>query len=172
MSGIHSFFLSYKCTIGFAVIQVVLAVFIQQTFKVASRNEEIMIVEQKAQTETMLQSLKTLFRSLDASNDNKISRAEFDKVMHDTTAKARFSAIGVDAGDLRELWNLLDDGDGILDEDEFIDGLKALRGLAKSTDIFLMKRQMNKLQDMMVQVCASINASPKGCRKMKHLRTM
>merc|ERR1712007_21736 len=163
---------SYKCTIGFAVVQVVLAVFIQQTFKVASRNEEVMIEEQKAQTENTLQNLKNLFHSIDDSKDNKISRAEFDKVIHDTTVKAWFSIIGVDAGDVRELWTLLDDGDGLLDEDEFIEGLKALRGLAKSTDIFVMKRQLNKVQGLLVQVHASVNASATKCGNLKHLRTV
>merc|ERR1719414_2931720 len=37
------FFIVYKCTMGFCVLQVITSVFIQQTFKVAARDESIMI---------------------------------------------------------------------------------------------------------------------------------
>merc|ERR1719412_2238018 len=39
------FFIAYKCTMGFAVVQVITSVFIQQTFKLAARDEDIMIKE-------------------------------------------------------------------------------------------------------------------------------
>ena len=39
------FFLAYKLTVGFAVVQVIISTFIQQTFKTASRDEEVMIKE-------------------------------------------------------------------------------------------------------------------------------
>jgi len=146
------FFVCYKCTIGLAVVQVILAVFIQQTFKVASDDEEIMLCEQKQQTESMVRHMMHLFDLIDTNHDNIISTAEFEKVMDNVRVKTWFSAIGVDGVDLRDLFTMLDDGDGQLDESEFIEGVNALRGFAKSIDIFVIKRQLKKVQDLVLKI--------------------
>merc|ERR1712048_185607 len=59
------FFLFYKCFIGFAVVQVITSVFIQQTFKVASRDEQVMITEKKSASKAYLKNLERLFQTLD-----------------------------------------------------------------------------------------------------------
>merc|ERR1712137_1329575 len=43
------FFILYKCIIGLAVVQVILSVFIHQTFKVAARDEQMIISQQSKQ---------------------------------------------------------------------------------------------------------------------------
>merc|ERR1719512_294767 len=67
------FFIVWRCVVGFAVIQVITSVFIQHTFKVASRDEDIMIQEKQKASEAYLRHLDRLFSDLDESGDGQIS---------------------------------------------------------------------------------------------------
>merc|ERR1712232_313003 len=91
------FFIGYKCTIGFAVVQVILSVFIQQTFKVASRDEEIMIAEKQDSVQAFARNLEHLFGVLDMSGDGAVSHAEFLEMLENPQLKSWFAAIEVDA---------------------------------------------------------------------------
>merc|ERR1712039_798384 len=55
------FFILWKCCIGFAVVQVIISVFIQHTFKTASRDENVMIAEKAKAGEVYLRHLDNLF---------------------------------------------------------------------------------------------------------------
>jgi len=125
------FFISYKCSIGLAVVQVILSVFIQQTFKVAAQDEHVMINEKETQSKAVVKNLEHLFDAFDKSGDGKIDRVEFDILRHDPVVKFWFAALEVDAHDVDQLFKLLDDGDGEIGRKEFIDGVRAIRGLAK-----------------------------------------
>merc|ERR1712187_755012 len=109
------FFVAYKCSIGFAVVQVISSVFIQQTFKVASRDEEVMITERKNASRAYLKNLERLLQTLDTSGDGIVTRKEFEAVLEDKEVKCWFAAMEVDVGEASQLFNVLDDGDGTID---------------------------------------------------------
>merc|ERR1719210_2448717 len=71
------FFILWRCCFGFAVIQVITSVFIQHTFKVANRDEDIMIKEKEKASMSYLKHLDNLFTNMDESGDGTISREEF-----------------------------------------------------------------------------------------------
>jgi len=144
------FFLIYKCTIGFAVVQVITAVFIQQTFKVAARDEEVMINERKSSAKAMLKNLGHLFEALDISGDGLLTPDEFAAVLQDKRVKTWFSAIEIDAEDVQGLFELLDDGDGYVTRDEFIKGIKAIKGTAKSSDMVVLLDKTHKLRESVI----------------------
>jgi len=139
------FFICYKCTIGLAVVQVILSVFIQQTFKVASQDERIMILEKEAQSAATIRSLQHLFDRLDRSGDGNSDYVEFEVLKSDPVVKTWFAALEVDLGDIDELFLLLDDGDGYISREQFVDGVRAMRGLAKKTDILEIKGRLRKM---------------------------
>merc|ERR1712137_473273 len=147
-----AFFIIYKCFVGFSVVQVILSVFIQQTFKTASLDESIMINEKRNQAEAVIQNLKHLFETIDIDGDGYIDRGEFEEVLKDSIVKTWFSAIGIDVTDVNELFDMLANDDGNVDEDEFIGGVKSLRGLAKSTDVYLLKCQVKKMYGMVMDI--------------------
>merc|ERR1740121_1761894 len=63
------FFIVWRCCFGFAVIQVITSVFIQHTFKVASRDADVMIQEKEKAAQAYLKHLHNLFTALDESGD-------------------------------------------------------------------------------------------------------
>merc|ERR1712241_1316875 len=75
------FFILYKCTVGFAVVQVISSVFIQQTFKVAGQNDTVMINEKLKSSRAVLKSMENLFQRLDESGDGILTREEWTHMM-------------------------------------------------------------------------------------------
>merc|ERR1712054_429385 len=110
------FFVVYKCSIGFAVVQVITSVFIQQTFKVASRDEEVMIADKKAEAKAYITNIEHLFDAMDDSHDGVLTHEEFTVVMEDRRVRTWFDAIGVDM-EASALFSLLDeDQDGVVEK--------------------------------------------------------
>eukprot|EP00927_Polykrikos_kofoidii_P050656 TRINITY_DN4454_c0_g1_i3.p1 TRINITY_DN4454_c0_g1~~TRINITY_DN4454_c0_g1_i3.p1 ORF type:complete len:760 (+),score=114.68 TRINITY_DN4454_c0_g1_i3:48-2282(+) len=141
------FFITYKCLIGFAVVQVITSVFIQQTFKVAARDEQVMINEKKAQVSAYLKNLESLFSVLDYTGDGFITFAELETCLQDTTVRAWFSALEVDVQETEHLFSLLDfDQDGSICRLEFIQGIKQLRGPARSIDVMCLNKIMRRVE--------------------------
>merc|ERR1740121_1964554 len=140
------FFIVWRCCFGFAVIQVITSVFIQHTFKVASRDEDVMIQEKQKASEAYLKHLDKLFTSLDESCDGLITREEFDAALKQPRVKYWFGALGVDVSDVPKLFLMLDNGRGQISKQEFIDGLKRAGGAVQVMDIVAIKHDLKQLK--------------------------
>ncbi|CAK9111475.1 Voltage-dependent T-type calcium channel subunit alpha-1H [Durusdinium trenchii] len=77
------FFLIYRCLLGFAVLNVVNAVFVQQTMKTASSDEELAFKQKERDLELFTRKVKKLFRTVDESGDGLINKDEFSKLVKD-----------------------------------------------------------------------------------------
>merc|ERR1711920_1198134 len=78
-------FVIYKSTFGLAVVQVIMSVFTQQTFKIAGQDEVVMIKEKQQASRLMAMRLDSLFDRIDAlgDKDDKITRNEFQRACAD-----------------------------------------------------------------------------------------
>mmetsp|Transcript_172792 Transcript_172792/g.553917 ORF Transcript_172792/g.553917 Transcript_172792/m.553917 type:complete len:160 (-) Transcript_172792:150-629(-) len=132
-------------TFGFAVVQVIISVFIQQTFKMASRDEEVMIKERTSAAGAYIRSLERLFNELDESGDGFISWEEFSSVLKNERIKTWFAAMEVDISELPALFEMLDDGDRQIGRDEFITSVKKIKGNSKSMDIPALRSELKRV---------------------------
>ncbi|CAE7433436.1 Scn8a [Symbiodinium necroappetens] len=141
-------FLIYRCGIGFAVINVVNAVFVQQTMQVAKGDEEVLLMEKQKAEEKYLKNVGRIFHTLDTSGDGLLSWAEFEVLLEDKKLKFLLDKLEIAAGDLKTLFDLLDDtGDGEISVEEFLEGITRFKGAAKSLDIgqlLLRSRRLEK----------------------------
>lgn len=128
-------FILYRCLVGFAVLNVVNAVFIQQTMKVAQSDAEHIINEKQKAAQAQAASLQRLFEELDSSGDGLLTWDEFSVVMTDPRMAALVASMEVDAHDLELLFKLLDDGDGEVQREEFSMGILSIKGPAKALDV-------------------------------------
>lgn len=128
-------FVIYRCFIGFAVMSVVRAVFVQSTLKVAQQDEELLIAQKRKQNEVNKKNLVKLFKEIDTSGDGELSFDELEAVLDNPKMKLWMNALEIDTNDLTRLFHLLDDGDGNISIDEFIGGIGRLKGPAKAIDL-------------------------------------
>merc|ERR1719188_270843 len=160
------FIVVYRCMFCFAVVNVIRAVFITETNRVAAGDDEVAMMNKERAQKSYLAKVRDLFDELDDSGDGKVSWEEFQQLMTDKVMMTFLGTLDLEATDLENLFKLLDDGDGKVGHDEFIQGVMSLRGAAKSIDLVtLLKvtRKMDHKIDVIMGVAPpkSFNTSPR-----------
>lgn len=128
-------FVIYRLLVGFAVLNVVNAVFVQSTMKVAQQDDEFVEEQKRKASEIIARKVNGLFHQLDTSGDGLLSWEEFQALLKNPVLTAFMHSVDVEAADLEILFEFLDGGDGEIDAQEFTDGILALKGSAKSIDL-------------------------------------
>jgi len=139
------FFLVYRCVLGFAVLNVVNAVFVQQTMKTASSDEELAFKQKEKDIAQYMRKVKRLFQTMDASGDGAISLEEFSKLVKSPKLKFWMSQLELEYHDLLSLFEFLDNGDGEITLMEFVEGAARLKGGAKALDIWRIETKIEVL---------------------------
>jgi Ca2+-binding EF-hand superfamily protein len=138
----------YRCIAGFAVLNVINAVFIQQTLKMAQQDHDIML-EQKDRAATQYRKeLLMMFKKLDISGDGYVS---FDELQYsievEPTMQSWMAALEIGTDDLEALFKLFDvNGDGYIAYDECVAAASKVKGAAKSVDMVTMMAQVKQMQ--------------------------
>merc|ERR1712241_1628771 len=153
---IHVF---YRCIMGFALMNVIGAVFVQQTMSVVQNDNDIMILKKQKEAESYNNKLKSLFSALDKDNDGNLTRMEFDEITQDAELKVWMRALDIDPEDLEGLFDLLDTGDGVVSMDEFLIGATRVQGPARSIDVAHLLTGMSRLERMLEE---AKNSFPDG----------
>eukprot|EP00913_Durusdinium_trenchii_P009450 g8883.t1 len=133
------------CVLGFAVLNVVNAVFVQQTMKTASSDEELAFRQKERDKATYTRKVKKLFQAMDFSGDGSISIDEFAKLVASPKLQFWISQLELEYHDLLSLFEFLDNGDGQITLNEFIEGAARLRGSAKALDVWRMETKVEVL---------------------------
>ena len=137
--------LTHKLIVGFAVIGVINGVFIQETFKVASSDDDIMVRSKRKAMSMHRKRMNLLFQILDESGDGRINFDEFTIIATNPTVKAWLSSMELDPDDLETLFFFIDsDGDGTLSCEELIEGVARTKGTARCLDVMKVLFAMRK----------------------------
>jgi len=104
----------------------------------------------------MMRQLRSLFDEADLDSGGSVNRQEFNQLMDKPRAKTLLSILEVDGSDIERLFDLLDDGDGHIIIDEFVQGIMKVRGTAKAMDLVALlyhtEHQQKWLETYMEQV--------------------
>jgi len=156
------FFIFYRCMFCFAVVKVIAAVFISETNRVVSIDDELALVKSHRHQQDCARKLKAMFRVLDESGDGKVSWPEFQHLLDADVTKSWAAAMEIDTDEIETLFKFLDNGDGEVSLDEFMNGIPKMRGPAKSSDVMhlvafsnRMEQKMSSLQHTMINLCKS-----------------
>jgi len=145
-------FVFYRCVFGFALMNVIGAVFVQQTMSVAQQDNDIMIVQKQRAAQSYRDKLMALFKALDDSGDGMLSRDEFEAMGTDPQLQAWMNALDINVHDLEGLFDLLDSGDGYVSVDEFLTGAQRLQGVAKNIDMAHLMVTVSRLEKNVQQL--------------------
>jgi len=140
------FSLFHKMVIGFSCVSVVTAVFMQETFKVSTRDNHNMIISKERLRIDTFSKLSQLFDWADSDDNGLLAYDEFHGMVEDHDARIWLSAMELDVDDPKILFQLLDEDDtGTLDMAEFIKGISRLKGGAKALDMYRLQRHVRNL---------------------------
>jgi len=163
------FFIIYRCLVGFALLNVVNAVFTQQTIALAQQDVELGIRQKEKQLANYTAKLRKLFERADTSGDGTLDLKEFVKVFEDKRLKFWMSHLELDTTDLVSLFYLLDDGDGQLDVDEFLSGALRFRGPAKGIDLARVLTSSKRMENTLNQLNDVFTSSKRMENKLNQL---
>jgi hypothetical protein len=142
----------YISLVVFAVIRVISAIFLKQTLQVASKDADMQASESRAKTKENSKKLLGVFQSLDADNTGQLSREEFMQVTAHPDVMALMASFELATHDVKGLFDLLDNGHGVITYNEFIDGVMHLKGQARSLDVVAITRNTERMQKVLNQL--------------------
>merc|ERR1712176_963234 len=99
---------AHKLVFGFAVVSVITAVIMKETFKVAEMDDQIMVYQKERQIQMYTKKMKQFFAQADASHDGTITLEEFRGIMHSESVRTWFASMDMNAGDVDQLYALID----------------------------------------------------------------
>ncbi|OLP92891.1 Sodium channel protein type 11 subunit alpha [Symbiodinium microadriaticum] len=114
--------LLHKLTMGFAVIGVINAVLMQETFKVAYLDDTVMVREKMRTMRAHVAKMSELFHEADTSGDGKLDFEEFKQILKKHEVKVWLSAMELDVSNVKELFTL-------------VQGVSRLRGSGRAQDV-------------------------------------
>mmetsp|Transcript_79486 Transcript_79486/g.140290 ORF Transcript_79486/g.140290 Transcript_79486/m.140290 type:complete len:524 (+) Transcript_79486:81-1652(+) len=150
--GFLIFSIGHKIIIGFALIGILNGVFMQETFKVASSDDEIMMRQKRMERKMHRSKMDKLFKSADIDSNGRVELSELRQVLSNEECQTWLAAQQLSFRDADILFSLLDDGDSALTADELIRGVERLKGPAKALDMALLANQHQAMHLNMVRV--------------------
>jgi len=125
----------YVTLVVFGMIRIISALFLSETLQQANRDSEIMVMKNAEKGKRMKNEISALFDAADTSGDGLLSFQEMDDMLSHQKVRAWLAELGVNPEDTQMLFDLLDDGDGQVDKDEFVVGITKLKGEARAQDL-------------------------------------
>ena len=151
------FFVTYITLIAFALVRVITAVILKDTLDAAQSDAEHQVSERLQKKAKYVEKLEKIFKKLDESGEGLITKAQLHQVFQDPKVKAYFQTLDVDVHEGTELFGILDDGDGEVTLDEFINGILRCKGPAKAIDQLAMHADVRQLKRKILRLERALN---------------
>jgi len=137
----------HKTIIGFAAVGVLSAVFIQETFKVAQMDDNLMVRQTLRRERIHSLKMRKLFEEADEDMNGSVDLAEWETICQDKWVQTWLRSQEIPIQNARSLFELiigLGDGDGSLTADELIQGTASLKGASAVVNLLQLVLDLQK----------------------------
>eukprot|EP00931_Biecheleriopsis_adriatica_P093717 TRINITY_DN6744_c0_g1_i1.p1 TRINITY_DN6744_c0_g1~~TRINITY_DN6744_c0_g1_i1.p1 ORF type:complete len:1338 (+),score=244.77 TRINITY_DN6744_c0_g1_i1:61-4074(+) len=159
------FVLTFKATVGFSVVKVIMGVFLQVTFHVAANDDLILMSSQERAVKLHTKKISKLFEAADQDGNGRLDEEEFEQIMDDPTVVSWLSAMGFEANyvNAADIYRLLDTaGKGDLTAEEMIRGVSRLKGPASSLNLAILHKDAKEMDQMLSDISCDVDLSIGG----------
>jgi hypothetical protein len=147
------FFIFFVMLAVFVFWNLITAIIVDTAFCIAKEDSAQLAKEAETDKRRDLKALTGLFLELDKDESGELSKDEFRLGLLNPKVKLQLDLLEMTTGDLEDVWNVLDDGDGLLTIKEFTNGLRRMKGEAKAKDI--------------IDCCKRLRHAASGCHELK-----
>jgi len=141
------FAICHKLTMGFAVVNVISGVFIQESFAIARNDDGIMMRQKQATSKVHSRKMRALFSHMDDNDDCKVDYQEWSKIFQQREVQMWLASMEIHAKDPELLFNVLSKGEGVIDEQSLADGTFELKGSASAFDVLVILKELSELKE-------------------------
>jgi len=156
------FWYAYLAVAVIVLMNLVTAIIVENAIESSKADHDHMVNETERNRQKDIDRMRKVFTSMDTDGGGTISWEEFSRSFEDEELSKTWKVLDIDQKDAWELFQLLDDGDGEITIDDFIEALHRMRGVAQAKDMF-------RLQKMLVLVMNSIDTM--SARELFQART-
>eukprot|EP00812_Abedinium_dasypus_P011443 NODE_49_length_2421_cov_227.888419.p1 GENE.NODE_49_length_2421_cov_227.888419~~NODE_49_length_2421_cov_227.888419.p1 ORF type:complete len:635 (-),score=215.31 NODE_49_length_2421_cov_227.888419:384-2288(-) len=142
--------LAYKLIVGFAVVKVISAVFMHETFKAAQADEDLVALQKKRAEAKLAVRLKFLFHEADASGDGFVQKHEFFEICKHPDMLFWLSSQDVEIPDPDLIFDMIDAGSNrkMISANQLMRGITRLKSHARTVDLFGLMHVVAHLQQI------------------------
>lgn len=139
------FFYLYISVAVFVLMNLVTAIIVDNALCHSRQDEEARMEQQEAMRHKELEDMKGFFHLMDNNGDGGLDWDEFEAAFNDPMLSKKWKVLDFHPEECKDLFDLLDDGDGNIETDEFFAGLKKVKGLAQSRDIVRLSKNVDRV---------------------------
>mmetsp|Transcript_6279 Transcript_6279/g.15041 ORF Transcript_6279/g.15041 Transcript_6279/m.15041 type:complete len:595 (-) Transcript_6279:71-1855(-) len=165
---IAAFFIIFICVADLVLLNLVTAVIVENAFSAAQDDEDELAAQLDTEKEKELDALRDFFRTLDEDDNGCVTLAELEKAKSKPRVRAILRMFDIKPQDIVALFAILDtDQSGELEAEEFIMGIRRLKGEAKAKDIMRLNHEYVILERSVARLD---NLSRQGMDRLRELQ--
>eukprot|EP00928_Gymnodinium_smaydae_P088843 TRINITY_DN7288_c0_g1_i3.p1 TRINITY_DN7288_c0_g1~~TRINITY_DN7288_c0_g1_i3.p1 ORF type:complete len:684 (+),score=116.16 TRINITY_DN7288_c0_g1_i3:163-2052(+) len=139
------YFYGYIAVAYLVLMNLVTAIIVDNAVTNSRSDEDAALKQKESHRAKELKEMKKLFLLMDADGNGTISWDEFKGSFADATLMKKWKLLDFQPEECKEIFALLDDGDGEIETGEFFEGLARMRGSASSKDVFRLQKMLNRI---------------------------
>jgi len=153
------FFAAYIMGVVVATVRIVFALFLKDTLQSASSDAEMVVAEKMSEMKAVTVKLSEMFRMADESGDGYLSAEELHVIMERPEVSSYLGELDLETSDTELLFQVLDEGDGLVPYNRFVNGLLRLKGFSHAQETIHIMRDCEK-------ICKHCEATRAACEEL------
>lgn len=175
--GAEIFFVLYIFCTSFAVMNVVVAVIVQNTCVHAKERQEDLRSERDKKDANAMLKVFEVFQTADVHQSGQISKKDFLTAMDMPSVMQLMHEVQIDVRQAEALFDVLDyNNSGTLDSEEFLEGIMLARGEARSREVIAAQCDLWKdehdtiktLEELEDEICEAIDGLNGSIESLRH----
>jgi len=130
------YFYIYICIAVFVLMNLVTAIIVENALKNSQKDAEELLAEKDREREQAFHQVCHLFKMIDGDGNGELSKGELEAAFEDPEIEVQLRLLNINREDCKEIFDLIDTGDGVLSVQEFFDGIRRMEGAAQARDLF------------------------------------
>mmetsp|Transcript_83844 Transcript_83844/g.218283 ORF Transcript_83844/g.218283 Transcript_83844/m.218283 type:complete len:672 (-) Transcript_83844:235-2250(-) len=146
------YFYSYVAIACLVLMNLVTAIIVEHAMETSKSDQEQQLREKVAKQAKEMKELSHLFNLMDTDGSGTLNWEEFKESFQDPEMKKMWRLLDFQPDDCKEVFRLLDDGDGEIETGEFFEGLSRMKGLAQAKHVYALQRSLDKMKQRMEEL--------------------
>lgn len=134
------YFYAYISVGTIVLMNLVTAIIVDNAMEKSRKDRDHAIREKEAEQQQDIKHFGELFQAMDTDDSGSLSWEEFQASFSDPQMRRNWMLLDFQPSDCKELFNLLDDGEGQIEIEEFMEALSQMKGVAMAKDVYRLQK--------------------------------